>query len=102
MNQPDTLRHLLQVEADAAVLVDNAQAEADKRLAEGERQNRSRYEERYAQEVAALDADFEKEIDAIKEDYQKQLDAYRRTLDTMAVQAERFSGLMSSLLIKEG
>jgi vacuolar-type H+-ATPase subunit H len=99
--EADVLRHLLEVEADAEALVDSAQEEADRRLAEGERLNREHYDQRYAKEVAELDADYQKQLDAVKADYQKQLDAYRVELDAMPVDNNRFMELASHLLLKD-
>jgi F0F1-type ATP synthase membrane subunit b/b' len=38
----DVLQHLLHLEAEASALVDDAQAEADRRVSEGEKQNRAK------------------------------------------------------------
>ncbi|MDR1024989.1 MAG: hypothetical protein LBL56_04620 [Treponema sp.] len=99
--EENILGHLLKVEADAASLVDDAQAEADRRIAESEKQNRSRYDEEYAQKAAELDRAFEDEITRIRADYQDQLEAYRKGLDLIPVDQERFSALMDELLAGE-
>ncbi|MDR0568123.1 MAG: hypothetical protein LBG87_02830 [Spirochaetaceae bacterium] len=98
MQEPEVLRHLLKVEADAAALADEAQAEADKRVAEVEKQNRALYEERYAQEVAGLEAHFGQEIAGIKGDQQSQLEAYRQSLEALPLRNSAFSELAGSLL----
>jgi hypothetical protein len=97
---PSILAHLLQIESEAAALVDDAQAEADRRLSEGEKRNRQRYDDGYSREVAELDIRFEGELRAVKEDYQKQLELYREGLNRMAVNKENFSGLVESLLFE--
>lgn len=102
MNEHDVLQHLLKIEADAVALVNDALAEVDRRIAEGEKENRARYEERYGQEVAVLGADYEKQVAAIQEDHQKQLDAYRKSLDTLIIYTDKFSELVGGLLLKEG
>ncbi|MDR2418121.1 MAG: hypothetical protein LBD79_03605 [Treponema sp.] len=101
MDETDVLRHLLEVEAEAAALVDSAQEEADRRLAEGEKLNREYYDQRYAKEVAELDADYQKQLDTVKADYQKQLDTYRAELDAMPVNNSRFMELAGHLLLKD-
>ncbi|MDR2101125.1 MAG: hypothetical protein LBP43_00980 [Treponema sp.] len=98
--EQNILQHLLQVESEAAALVDDAQAEADRRLAEGEKQNRQRYDDGYSREVAELDARFEAEIAAVREDYRKQLGAYQESLGRMAVNIKNFSRLVESLLFE--
>ncbi|MDR0669683.1 MAG: hypothetical protein LBF95_06345 [Treponema sp.] len=94
------LAHLLKIEADAASLVDDAQAEADRRIAESEKQNRSRYDEEYARKAGELDRAFEEEIGRIRADYQDQLEAYRKILDAISVDQGRFSALMDDLLTR--
>jgi hypothetical protein len=94
----ELLGHLLKIEAQAAALVDDAQAEADRRVAGGERRSRARYEERYGQEAAALEAEYVKEIAAVKENYQRELDAYRDGLAAVKIDGNGFSALMNARL----
>ncbi|MDR0721201.1 MAG: hypothetical protein LBF75_00200 [Treponema sp.] len=98
MNEQPVLRHLLQVETEAAVLVEDAEAEADRRLAEGEKQNRKRYDERYGREFASIDEEYTKKRAALEAAYQQELDAYRESLNALAVHKERFSALVATLL----
>jgi regulator of protease activity HflC (stomatin/prohibitin superfamily) len=94
------LQHLLNLEAEAAALVDDAQAEADRRVGEGEKQSRSRYDETYAAEVAALEASYTSEIAAVKDDYKKQLANDRDSLKAMPVNRSAFSALAEHLLFE--
>jgi hypothetical protein len=93
----DVLRRLLKVESEAALLVDDAQAEADRRIAEGERESRARYEQRHGREAERLDGDYAGAVEAIKEDYRKQLDAYRESLNAMPVRKDAFFALAERL-----
>jgi hypothetical protein len=97
----DILRHLLDVETDAQALVDDAQAEADRRTAEMEKQNRARYEERYTREAAILDSRYESEIGAIKDEYNRQLDEYRLGLDDRKPDYAEFCRLLDGFLEKD-
>ena len=97
----DVLRHLLDIEADAQSLVDDAQAEADRRTAEMEKQNRARYEERYTREAALLDSRYESELGAIKDEYNKRLDEYRLGLDDRKPDYAEFRRLLDSFLGKD-
>jgi F0F1-type ATP synthase membrane subunit b/b' len=91
------LNHLLKVESQASVLVDDAQSEADRRVAEHEKESRARYDERYGLEAAELNGEYEKAVLAVKEDYKRQLEAYRESLEAMPVHADAFSRLADSL-----
>jgi vacuolar-type H+-ATPase subunit H len=94
----DILHHLLHLEAEASALVDGAQAEADRRVSEGENRNRIRHDEVYAAEVAKLEASYNGEINAVREDYKKQLDSYRNSLTSMPLDHAAFSALAGKFL----
>ncbi|MDR2786655.1 MAG: hypothetical protein LBB83_12165 [Treponema sp.] len=97
----DVLRHLLDIEAGAQSLVDDAQAEADRRTAEMGKQNRARYEERYTSEAALLDSRYESELGAIKDEYNRRLDEYRLSLDDHKPDYAEFCRLLGSFLGKD-
>jgi negative regulator of replication initiation len=94
----DVLRRLLKVEAEAAALVKDAAVEADRRVAEAERQNRQRYDDAYSAEAAVLEEKYRAGIAEVKGEYQKRLDDFTRRLDVMQVNNEAFSQLLESLL----
>ena len=100
MDDHEILQHLLGLESEAAALVTDAQAEADRRVAEGEKQNRALHEETYTREVEALEADYMQNLASIKENYQKQLDEYREGLKKAVLDTAAFSSLAEDLLIK--
>jgi regulator of protease activity HflC (stomatin/prohibitin superfamily) len=97
MDSDTVLQHLLKVESQAASLVDEAQAEADRRVAEGEKEGRARYDERYGREAAKLNGEYEAAARAVKADYTRQLDAYRDSLAAMPVHGAAFSALAERL-----
>ncbi|WP_010259723.1 hypothetical protein [Treponema primitia] len=97
VHEQDVLKHLLNVESHASVLVDDAQAEADRRVAENEKENRARYDERYSLEAAELNGEYEKAVLAVKEDYKQQLKAYQESLAVMPVHGDTFSQLAERL-----
>ncbi|MDR0553912.1 MAG: hypothetical protein LBG76_03815 [Treponema sp.] len=98
MDEQDVLRHLLEVEASAAALVRDAQAEADRRLTENEKICRTAYEERYGQEAAALNARFEEQVARSRADYDAQLDTYRQRLNAIPVDTGSFCRLLDRFL----
>ena len=99
MDDHEILQQLLSLEKEASLLVYEAQAEADRRITEGENQNRLRYDECYAAEVDSLEEDYTKNLAALKEKYRQQLDTYRESLKTQPVNMEAFSALAKKLLI---
>jgi cell division septum initiation protein DivIVA len=94
----EVLRHLLTIEGQALTLVDDAQAEADRRVAEAEKQGRSGYEERYGREAAALDAEYAGKSAAIREEYHRQIESYRVSLETVKPDIEGFCSLLDRFL----
>ena len=99
MEDHEILRHLLDLEKEASSMVEDAQAEADRKLSAGEKQNRARHDEIYAREVQVLEAAFSENLETAKEDYRKQLDAYRESLKTMPLDTKAFSSLAEKLLV---
>lgn len=96
----DVLAHLLDIEAQAAALADEAQAEADRRVSEGEKLNRARYEECYGREAADREAAYVREIEGAKEAYKKALEAYRESLRQIGTDKKAFSALMTEFSVK--
>ena len=101
MDDHKVLQHLLDMEAEAAALVNNAQMEADRKISEGEKQNRAQYDEAYAREARILEEFLARNLADVKENYQKQLDAYREGLESMPVDMKAFSLLAEKFLIPD-
>jgi F0F1-type ATP synthase membrane subunit b/b' len=100
MDEQELLKHLFDLENRAAALVNDAQAEADRRLSEGEKENRAHYDEIYSVEVAELEASYIKNIAAVKEDYSAQLETYQESLKSISLDKDAFSSLAERLLFK--
>jgi F0F1-type ATP synthase membrane subunit b/b' len=98
MNDEEILGHLLKIEAEAAALVRDAQAEADRRVDEGEKQNRAAYDGRYRAEAARLEAEYQKEKEKVNDQYQKELEAYCEKLNAINADTGRFSASLEALL----
>ncbi|MDR1931113.1 MAG: hypothetical protein LBQ44_10880 [Treponema sp.] len=102
MEDGEVLQHLLEIESKASALVDDAQAEADRRLKQAEEENRAFYDEQYRGLITELDGEYTEQIGAAKAEYKRTLDAYRLTLDAMPVNTEAFRALAFSLLYAGG
>jgi hypothetical protein len=95
----NVLKHLLDLEAEATAMVDGAQAEAERRVLEGEKVCRARYDEAYSAEAASLQAAYDNQTASFKEDYKKQLETFRNGLNEMPVNKKQFSALAEHLLL---
>jgi vacuolar-type H+-ATPase subunit H len=94
----DVLRHLLLMEADAAALVEDAQTEADRRIAEGENRARARYDERYAAAAAKQEDRYQAELAGVNGEFQSRLEEYRQSLLSLALHGDDFNALVDELL----
>jgi len=101
MENESTLDHLLQIEAKAAALVNDAQAEADRRIRESEEKNRASYEERYRLEVQKQEASLKNEIEKTRNEYQKELDEYRSEISGIDNNVERFCAVLNGYLAEK-
>ena len=101
MDDHEVIKHLLNIESEAAALVRDAQAEADRRISGEENQNRVRHDEIYAEEAAVLEASYANEINAARENYRKQLEDYRISLTTMPLNLDAFSLLAKKFLFED-
>jgi uncharacterized protein YlxW (UPF0749 family) len=101
MNDEEILGHLLKIEAEAAALTHDAQAEADRRVDEGEKQNRAAYDQRYRAEAERLETEYQKEKENVNSLYQKELEAYRAKLNAVSGNTVRFAALLETLLSRE-
>jgi vacuolar-type H+-ATPase subunit H len=93
MENTDVLQHLLEIESRASVLVDDAQAEADKRIRAAEEQGRLAYDRQYQDLVQKLEAEYTVQVQAIRAEYRQSLEEYRKSLDFMPLDQDAFSAL---------
>jgi vacuolar-type H+-ATPase subunit H len=98
MVSTNTLDHLLEVEARAAVMVSDAQSEADRRIRENEEKNRAHFDEKLKSETQKNQAQLKNEIEKIKNIYNKTLDDYRRELSLININEREFCSLLNSFL----
>jgi len=99
MQNDEVLGHLLEIESEAAALVDDAQAEADRRITEAEKQNRIAYEERYRAENNRLESELRSTKERAQQQYQKELESYKIKIAAVSADTDRFSDLLSNFLL---
>jgi len=101
MDNDEVLGHLLKIESEAAALVNDAQAEADRRVLEAEKQNHAAYEERYRNEGERLENEFQASKEKIRRQYQTELESYSNKITSLHVDVNRFSALLDRLVTEE-
>jgi len=102
MENESTIEHLLQIEAKATALVNDAQAEADRRIHDSEEKNRAAFEERYRVEVQKLETSLKKEKENTRKEYQKALDGYRQEISDININVDNFCAVLNGYLAEKG
>ena len=101
MDKNDALGHLLKIEAEAAALVIDAQAEADRRIEEAEKHNRISHEEIYQQHLLKLENNFQNFKEETRRLYLEELNAYREKISSANVDTDAFSALLDRFIAEE-
>ena len=101
MDNDEVLGHLLKIESEAAALVNDAQTEADRRIAEAEKQNRASFEEHYQEELKRLESEFQIFREQVRRQYQEEINTYREKVSSVDVDANAFSALLNRLVREE-
>jgi vacuolar-type H+-ATPase subunit H len=102
MDNNEVLDHLLKIEQEAAALVNDAQAEADNRITEAEKQNRAAYDKRFREENERLEKEFLQSKELVRQQYKKELETYKEKNSSVHVNNDRFSAMLDSLVLGEG
>ena len=101
MNNDELIGHLLKIEKEAAALVNDAQAEADRRIAESEKHNRDEFDKIYHLHAEKLENEYVKNKEKLKEEYKKEIEAYRNELYAIDINIDGFSAIINNLLTGE-
>ena len=100
MDNNEVLDHLLKIESEAAALVENAQAEADRRMVEAEKENRAIHDERYRMEGERLEGELLRAKEQARQQYREGLEAYTEKISSIHVDMDRFSALLDRLVME--
>jgi F0F1-type ATP synthase membrane subunit b/b' len=101
MDNDEVIGHLLKIESEASTMVDEAQAEADKRLLSAEKQNHAAFEERYSKESKRLETEFQAIKEKAQQQYQTELEACREKTAALNSDTKRFSALLDKFVAGE-
>ena len=101
MDNSEVLGHLFIIESEAALLVNEAQEEADRRIMEAEKSHRAAYEERCRNENEKLEIEFTKLTEQSQRQYLEELESYEEKLSSAGADSGKFSALLSRLIAEE-
>ena len=102
MANNSALDHLLEIEARAAAIVNDAQQEADRRIHENEEKNRVTFDERCKAQMQKHQAEVKKIIEDNKNLYQNTLDQYQNGISEIKADTQKFNSLLNEYLFNEG
>jgi F0F1-type ATP synthase membrane subunit b/b' len=88
-----TLRQLLEVEKEAASVVEAAQTQTGAMIALADRKARLSYNDQYKDAVVALNKEREAALAKLKADYDDELARYQKELDAQVLNRDAFNGI---------
>ena len=94
----DAINHLLEVEKNASMLINDAAMEAERRLTQARAKYNSDYKTRYDEIAAKLEAEYQNDHQQIADKYQKDIDSYKESLAAKPQNSEAFSSLLDKLI----
>jgi F0F1-type ATP synthase membrane subunit b/b' len=92
-----TLRQLLEVEKEAAAIVENARVKAEEMIAEANRQTRASYNDRYREAVAVLDKEREAALRKLDADYDDEMARHQKELDRQTLNRGAFHNMVRGI-----
>ncbi len=97
MDGQDVIGHLMSVEREAASLLANAQAEADRRKAAATEEASKKFKDAYERIVASAEAGFARDKKAIDERRAQALSAYQATIEAIPLSPSSFNTYLDSV-----
>jgi len=101
MDNSEVLGHLLKIESEAAILVNEAQAEADKRIAESEKLNKASYENHCRAKSEKLEKELSELIKLAQKNYRDELESYKEKKSAASIDFKNFSLLLDKFIMEE-
>ena len=102
MNETDVIGHLIQIESEAADMLLNAQAEADKRITEAKQKADNIYKEKYENLINELENTYNQQKKQIDEEIQRIVaDCYKKALELLSQHKATLDAIASVLYEKE-
>ncbi len=94
----NVISHLLSVEKNASVLIDNAVREADSRTTQARNQANSQFKSEYDKCLSQMEADYENTIQRRKAEHEEELDQFKLDLESRTRDYNAFNKLLDNLL----
>ena len=95
----DAINHLLEIEKNASILVNEAHVEADKRISLSRAQFSAKYKDNLEKISEELEIEYQNKIDSISKKYADEFNEYKLSLEKKVLNKKDFSELLEKLLL---
>lgn len=97
-HEVNVINHLIEVEQNAVAMTENAQAEADKKIALAKTQADSEFKTKFDKIVAECESEYAKKTDEIKNNYSVQIKEYKDKIISSTQDKNSFNKLLDKVL----
>ena len=94
----EIINHLLEVEKNASILLDDARKEAERRVLEAKNKANEEFQKEYEKTLAKAEADYNLEMKKIDEKHEQIIAEYKESLCKKSVDKDNFFNYVDSLL----
>jgi F0F1-type ATP synthase membrane subunit b/b' len=102
MEDTDILKHLMDIESRAQIIIADAKAESEKRLSAVKKEAEAKFERDYERRAKDLERKLVEAKAAIQREYEADIAGYERSLENLAVDAAKFARTVEELTSKNG
>lgn len=96
----DIINNLLEIEKDAASLINNAQIEAQKRVSDAKNKYNTEYKQKYDDIVFQLEKEYDSEIEKINKEYDDSISSFKNKLEEKQKNTNAFNSLLDKILFE--
>lgn len=99
-NEVNVISHLLEVESQATVLIDDAQIESNKRITEAKTKADELFYTKYRDIVETLENDFNKKIQGYEAAHNAEIESYKNKISNSEKDVDAFNSFLNKTLFK--
>ncbi len=92
----DTIKHLLDIEKEAATLIDEAKIEADKRILQAKSEYNEKYKSEYDSLTKKMEAECNQAVENINKKYSDELENFKNSLEEKTLNTQEFNKTLES------
>lgn len=93
----DTIKHLLDIEKEAATLIDEAKIEADKRVLRAKTEYNEQYKKEYDALTERLESEYNQNCAQINKKYEDELEDFKKSLADIPLNTQDFNKTLEQI-----